>query len=501
MRCTVAKTLGVTRVSDETAKMVHMVDKNDDATVASYVRRLQRHLREVRMELFLRPAWLDSPRGPLRFVDAQQRLAETQRNLQAEITKRKATRRRTPEQQQILDTLRVLRWQSRRIGDGVAWQVLVHDRQTLAALANSARVPISSVEDDGARGVFAAAESFLNNKVGIPVVHDITNCLRIGDLTLNALNSNERQFHTLEVKSSRISETRVDDGTTQIQLGVWMTGTETIELLERQAPVGEAGLPLQVPPPRREDRRLAKQVDRMTEAKRRRTASLNEIHDFGGNLTYVTKSTQEAHHHWPQLRKAIRSARKSGYSYFSIDGFVGYAIFYNADRISEDDVCRGSLPGDVMNSIWHDRLRDRNSITVSQIPCKEGVAYAADTMPFTVFEIPLRAKEELVSGKLMISTVANYGRYEEAARELGYEVMMEPDTKDSRSFFLQRHVEWPSGDRTVVEFHAPWREIVIAVHEFTGLAGALRAARSVLELPTQLPLERLVNASISQEKT
>lgn len=473
-------------------------------TLKKYLRKLKRHIRELRFEEIVRPGYLETPRGPLRVIDIQKRLAETQSSLQAEISRLKSIPHRDAQQHQLLRDLRVIRWHCRRVGDGFAWEIFAHDRGRLHGLSQGPSVPTSPKEDDGARGVFAAAEMLLSSGAGIPVIHDITDCLRIGDLSYLEMGSGA--IHTLEVKTSRLAEERIDDTQSRIELGVRLYSARpwnpSVGDDSSEPPQMEPANPPVFDTNQREDRRLGRQLKRMDIAATRSEASLNKLHVIDGEPVFYSQAEEgKSLHHWAELRRAIREARRKGSSFFSLDDFVAYALFYSPDGVSQPDIGSLKFKEKVDQTIFNSSRAERDTVTVDWIPCDEDTLNVSEIMPFTLYKIPMRAKLELVENKLIIFSMVNYARYEERAIELGFRVVTDESSKDVRSFHLEFDAQVSEDSSAMVEFHAPWPDIVRAVHEFTGLQGAMRSALGAMNLPRHVKPQDFTEAfkSVSEE--
>jgi hypothetical protein len=109
-------------------------------------------------------------------------LLELQRDLQDAIGDTKKRAKTDPNAQADLESLREVRWHARRLGDALAWLLLGLNRQLIYPLAQNEHVPIGP-EDHGSRGVLGIAEFLSQEGWGFPLLHDITDCLRIGDVT------------------------------------------------------------------------------------------------------------------------------------------------------------------------------------------------------------------------------------------------------------------------------------------------------------------------------
>lgn len=430
----------------------------------------------------------------------QERVAALQRDVQRAISETKVMGRKDKTQLAHLRDLQVIRWHSRRLGDGLAWMVLLFDRKTIRALTTNSRVPLSAEEDDGSRGVSVTAKKLLESGFGLPIIHDITDCLRIGDITFLSFGDStaDKMFRTIEIKTSRLDVTVDGEGNESVSLRVTAIGTEPIPLVESQA-VLDMGtfraeqLETPIHTPRREDRRLEKQFNRMVTAVARRTAEDHKLTQVDGSPHLSLVSDVEDHHHWAELRKAIRIARKHGYAFFQVDNFLGYGLWFNPKGVAKEDVADPRFIEDIQRDILSDELGDRNSLTLGALPIEEDHAHAPLLMPFTVYEIPHRAISDMLHGRLVMMAAMNTGHVERALADAGFKVELEPGALDSRSFKLRTALQWPTGERSELEIPAPWVEISAAMHEFLGMESIVSKTSAIRCLPKRIPFEEFVS--------
>ncbi|KQN94889.1 hypothetical protein [Arthrobacter sp. Leaf69] len=434
------------------------------------------------------------------FSPYQEKIAALQRDVQRAITETKVKARKDKKQLAHLRDLQVIRWHSRRLGDGLAWMVLLFDRKTIRALTTNSRVPLSSEEDDGSRGVSVTAMKLLQSGFGLPIIHDITDCLRIGDITFLSFGDGaaDKLFRTIEVKTSRLDASVDDKGKENVSLQVTAIGTEPFPPIARQA-VLELGTfraeELENPErkPRREDRRLDKQFNRMVKAVAHRTAEDHKLTKIDGSSHLSLVSDVEDHHHWAELRKAIRHARSNGYAFFSVDNFIGYGLWFNPNGVVKEDVADPRFVEDIQSHVLSDDLGDRNSLTIGAIPIEEDNAHAPLLMPFTVYEIPQRAISDILHGRLVIMAAMNTGHVERALADAGLKVELEPGARDGRSFKLRTTLQWPTGERLSVEIPAPWLESMAAMHEFLGIESIVSKTSAIKSVPERMSFEEFAS--------
>ena len=425
----------------------------------------------------------------------QEDIFKLQIEIQQAINEAKRLRMKDAETLSLLEELRRLRWFSRRLGDALAWNLLLHNRQIIQSLYQESSVPVVSAWSDGHRGAFEFAKSATGPAWGVPIIHDITNVLRIGDVTfMNPnLNPSDSIFRTVELKTTRVSEETTPEGETVLGLNVTVVSNEPIPML--RAPDREAGdrkvdiAPTN--PARREDRRLARQMKRLDAAMASKYAKLNEFTKIGDNQIFTIQVEDEQESHWKELRRAIRQARRDGYSYFEIDEFVGYSLIYSARGVTVEDISATPLAEHV-TGLMHDEIGDRNSITLTTIPEREDDQYGHSVLPFYLWEVPQRAIKDLLRGRLMIAATYNSGWIEKLLEEAGATINTHNRPgKDSRGFEVVLPLSW---DNASGEYHSgtPSEEMYISVHEFRGARAVVQRVLAAGTVATHVTAEELV---------
>ncbi len=232
--------------------------------------------------------------------DFQLELLELQRQIQRAITATKKAARTDKSKRGDLDELRVIRWLARRLGDAFAWVLLGLDRQVIHALGEGAGVPVTSEEGHGDIGVKGIAIHLSSEGWGFPLIHDVTDCLRIGDITfIKPSEELSRELRTVEVKTRLLSETEPDEereGMSRYE--VTLLAPEPLDppvaavKPTTEAPIADAGggsneVAAQLKP-RRPDRREKQQLRRMSKALTRRSAENGEVVTIPGETPMVS---------------------------------------------------------------------------------------------------------------------------------------------------------------------------------------------------------------------
>jgi hypothetical protein len=108
---------------------------------------------------------------------------------------------------------------ARSFGDAYAWTLMGNQSERLIRPL-SQNAPVKSVPDFDARmGVLLVAQEWANNGAGFPLLHDVTNILRIGDITFV---DDQQNVTTVEIKTRYEGEGDEAD-VHHYSVGVWGT--------------------------------------------------------------------------------------------------------------------------------------------------------------------------------------------------------------------------------------------------------------------------------------
>jgi len=447
-----------------------------------------------RLELLagrVKPEKLFSGEGLVHFHEVQRDIFELQMDLQREIRKAKQ-RKRGGESRSHLETLRRLRWYARRLGDAVAWSTLLQNRQVIQSLSDNDPVPIPIEWSDGHRGAFEFAKNSTSREWGIPIIHDITSVLRIGDVTFTLPSqsgkSSDAIFRTVELKTTRLSESVGEDGKSAIEIQVTIIGNEPLP--SPRVSESEEEPPRAPIRSRRPDRRIQRQMERMDRATASKNAPLHEYTKIGEQYHFSLQLNDEEQPHWAELRRAIRAARRDGYAYFELGRFVGYSLFYNPTAVTKDDIVASPMPARVAG-LMHEETKDRNSITVSHLPDDEEDNWSAHVQPFYLWDIPQRAIRDILRNRLLITATYNSGWMEKLLTDAGLKVVLDDSGNDVRSFKVVAHFEWEG--QAAVEYHSSvWQQMHVAVHEFRGPIAVVQRASAIQSAPSIVSFDKFI---------
>lgn len=469
-------------------RLVIVTNDEQSADVRGYLRKIARMSRLIGSQRVISDG-LDE------YMGYQESLAALQREIQQSVRDCKRRAGRDAKAHERLAEMRQVRWHSRRLGDALAWSMLLHDRRTILPLTQNARVPIStSADDDGTVGLFKMARLLVSREWGVPIIHDVTDCLRIGDITfLNfGASPNERFFKTYEVKTTRVSSTPNEDGSEEVTLNIQLVSTEPIpgapeHLLAQPAPSDDHG-PVQPARPRREDRRLQKQLDRMHEARERRDAPDNAISQVAGKGFISLALDDDGPSQWKMLRQSIRKAKCEGYAFFSIDGFTGYGVFYDSVKITAASFTVDAFAKDINGLLMHTN-KEKASLLLRLLPIGDDDQSAPKVLPFFLYDIPQTAKDDLLYGRLSIMSVTNYRRLEEEILSRGFETAVPEGSSTFGEFNVHATLRWPDGRSLRVRSPMPWEDIVASIHEFRGMKSVIDKLEAVRNMPQNIAFE------------
>jgi hypothetical protein len=230
---------------------------------------------------------------------------------------------------------------SKQFGDAIAWLFLKGDEQRIAALTvNEPNPPIPS--GPSLQVMLAVAESFANAGAGFPLIHDVTNYLRVGDLTFCNILDEDDDPLTVEVKAKTLS---VEGDIANMQVSIYAPAmqpkfVDAVGKMRKAVAVvrgeGEDEKPAAETevqkPARRSDPRLTRQVKRMAHARSLQTAKHLEIIEPKDSnalpLLPVRIKVRHDHFHWDVLRELASEAKAKGYATRAVDDAFFYAVTY-----------------------------------------------------------------------------------------------------------------------------------------------------------------------------
>jgi hypothetical protein len=407
----------------------------------------------------------------------QSELLAVQRDIQVSIGSAKRDRSAGDE----LRELRRARWHARRLGDAFAWIVLGFDRKFIYPLGCNDPVAIP-LDAHSHRGVEVSAMS-ASERWGFPILHDITDCLRIGDVTF-VLPGDVRS--TIEVKTQVLSEEKEPDGRVRLEYQVHIAAmaqppqlrfagqslpTERADSLANHAdePSGVASRPA-----RRIDERFERQLRRLNVARQHQDAPVGSVREIDGTRVVTTAVDGSA---WAEnadvLQRVVRRARRNGYACEPVDDTFLYGAFYDADGLEIDrlHLLMESLPRDLVDSgVLINDEPSRNSLGLYTIPA-EPHRGPQQYLPYYLLPIPRTAVHDILHGRMILFNLVNVGRIAEALEAEGFVVRQDGSggAPPNGSMVIEMEVETARGARYAAEYHNPELHLTEMAMEFLPL--------------------------------
>jgi hypothetical protein len=412
-------------------------------------------------------------------------LLHLQRNIQSAINdyKNQVKRRQAPIE--ILTELRAYRWYARRLGDAFAWVVLGGDKQILEPLSRNSRTTIATRESHGSRGMLAAAGHLAGQGWGFPLIHDITDVLRIGDITFVRVHGDsEREYKTVEVKTRAEFKGRLEAGNRAEYmyhmrvLSAAPQGDRPIDSTNQEDVEFDALIP---PPARPVGRRIERQAKRMSTALLHQTAKLDELIKEDGETPALWAGVKApVTTHWRSLQRVVRKARRNGYGSECVDDTFLYVAIYSAEGLSpESGNYSSQLQKDLLNPalLIEDDSKRGNVLSIAHIPTGEQ-AGAQLFRPFYLYPIPRSAIFDMLHGRMIILVMFNESKLAEALEKAGFSVEFSSEVKRS-PMIVKGSVTMSSGNEYHVQRSDMRGHFDEIIYEFRGRDSIVQAAKAM----------------------
>lgn len=420
----------------------------------------------------------------------QSELLTLQRDIQHSVSATKKLSQRDKSHHKVLHELRAVRWSARRLGDAYAWIVLGLDRNAIHSLGENARVAVSGQSDHGDVGLMAICEHLANQGWGFPLLHDVTDCLRIGDITfVKPEEDHSRALRTVEVKTKLLGESSADDGGVRQELQVTLLSPQPLpdappqtRLVPGMAP-GSTDRTESLGSSVAKDR-VDRQLERMSKALARQRVKGDGVPvDIPGEapmVSLVFNSSSDTH--WKTLRRLIRNARKDGYASECVDRALLYVAFYNSAGVTETHIKDERLPRDLLSAgILLSEDTARNALIINQIPPQERGTAAQRFLPFYLYAVPRRAIRDFLHGRLTVVVMFNPARIYVALEEAGFIVENRTGLHNlaGDSFVVTTDLLDGQGNRYKADLHGLAWHVTEIVEEFKSIHYVVEAARSM----------------------
>jgi hypothetical protein len=281
-----------------------------------------------------------------------------------------------------ISILKYGRWLFRYIGDGIAWRAYDFQRNIIRALGDKESVPFMSNKGgiDKERRFFRGIRNL--GQDWLPLMHDITNCLRTADFSVFHAGELERIIE-LKIKGSKKG-----GGNTDHQ-----------HRLDRR---GE-----------RQTKRAQNIIDFME------TGNLGKLRSelAGGKYIY---SEQYEKHNFAAISNVIQSWRETGYGFEELEHGLLYLAFDTAKR-SEDQALReaSEIHPHIFNSLFTFR---------SICPRFEENHLS---LPITAMDLPSNDIIDILFRKTAVICIANYSCLEDYCKSKGIDLSIKKESDGS----------------------------------------------------------------------
>jgi hypothetical protein len=390
--------------------------------------------------------------------------------------------------QQRIELLAHVRGKARSTGDALAWLLFRGNERLLRPLSENSRV--GSIPDEHARmGVLAIAQEMARNGAGFPILHDITNILRVGDVTFIRKDQNPV---TVEVKTRFTGESESDD-LRRYSVQVWGNEDQVRPFVtphespptNEQAAEGRASLKRAAANPR-----LRRQLDRMRVAHLFQEARVGEVLNVGDIPTLLVEwSMDEASHNWGTARRLATRAKIDGFASAAADGAIFYAAVYSDTPIHLHS--KDKLPADWLHDVVSDLGEaeifyppphtDRNTLWFGLSLSYDQDSTTLHHSPFLLFPLEEQHIVDMFWGRLCFFVGLNVGKIVEDLEHRGFRVEYPKNMADFGRDFLRisKNVTLPNGNKGEMELRNTVQFGSKLLYEFLSLGGFGRLIESV----------------------
>ena len=277
-----------------------------------------------------------------------------------------------------IDFLQFCRWMFRYIGDGIAWRVYGYDRQIISAFGMKEKVPfISNPEGiENELNFFKGLRRL--GKSWLPVMHDITNCLRTSDFSVF---KNGKLIQVIELKIRRGKGGKNENGKVIFHDARGKRQIEHLETVQKFLVDGDPKLLMPNLP--------------------------------NSGKTIYSRSIE--YHHYSTIVEGIIQARKIGYSNLLVEQCLIYQITYNKIQTSLE------LTEIAMEKASQEFPEFFTSLFTFRSISPRFNEYHLQ-LPITAMDLDPRDISEILLGKVSIVVLLNYELFIAQCRKQGVDI-------------------------------------------------------------------------------
>lgn len=392
---------------------------------------------------------------------------------------------------------------SMQFGDALAWIFLKGDVRRIAALAINKRNP-PIPEGLSLQAMLGVAESLANAGAGFPLIHDVTSCLRVGDLTFcNVLDDDDEPL-TVEVKSKTAS-IKGDIATLDVAIYAPAIQPKFARVFEKltSAPVKieEPAMPNDTEETSKPallggGPRLERQVERMARARELQSAAhLETIDQVGNNVLAALRLQMKASYfHWDVVRELAIEAKERGYATRAVDEAFFYTVTYSEDASVYPWSTCADLPFAAQLS---ERIKESFPLygdeSSDHICFRSSWDYLSGEVPpyirpFLVYNLPFDLTIDIMWRRLSIVVYMNIGKMVEALKRAGIEARL-PANEDelNHRFIPVTYSETIEGGLTVETQGGSLNEFANKVGlEFMSLEGFVNCVMQTMKATVEI---------------
>lgn len=362
---------------------------------------------------------------------------------------------------------------AKHLGNAFAWLLFKGNEQKIIPLV--ANDPNPSIPSGfSLQAMLTVATQFSNGGAGFPIIHDITNCLRIGDITFcNIVDKNDEPL-TVEIKA-RKETIEGDTATIPIEIYAIAKQPKFVNTIKKINQLAGKSLEIQINETNlgnndlsslpkvfdNKNSQLNKQVDRMSHARRFQAAQEGKLiesrKENGTPLLPLALKLEKKHFHWNVIGELIIESKEKGYAARSIDDAFLYSVTYTNEPLIFQFAKEGKLPNsDEMNTALKEKLPQYADGKKNCICFRSSLDYYSGEVPpyirpFFWYEIPVNARIDILWGRLTIIVIINISKIVEALELSGIKARIPNNEAELNNQFIPIRYKTTLSDNSEIE--------------------------------------------------
>jgi 5S rRNA maturation endonuclease (ribonuclease M5) len=360
---------------------------------------------------------------------------------------------------------------SKQFGDALVWILFKGAVHKIVALStNKPNPPIP--EDLSLQVMLRVAEGLANADAGFPIIHDVTNCLRVGDLTFCDMLNDDAEPLTVEVKSKVLN---IDGNIANMAVNIYAPAVQPrfVEVFEK---INRSPILIEEKPESAElertangaskrllgsGPRLQRQVERMARSRKLQTTAHLETIDQHGNDVFakMVLEMKGRYFHWDVIKDLCLEAKTKGYATRAVDDAFFYTVIYSKDGFAYPGSKGVDLPfaTEVSEEIKKSFPLCANSSN-NQICFRSTWDYLFERVPsyvrpFLMYNVPIDLRFDIMWRRLSIVVYMNLGKIVEALARAGIDARLPANEDELNRLFIPVSYMETVDDGAKVEIH------------------------------------------------